>query len=159
MKLFRIGPEQYLENYSGMGASYHNGARWNLPHQPVIYFATSQAVAILEMTHYLPAPHLVPPSYRLAEYALPDSINIQSLSKNELPENWRKFPHPSNTQHIGGAFLKACQCLGLLVPSTTTPSATELEIVVFNPRHQDASQLTLVNVEKQIFSERMFGKH
>lgn len=68
MRLFRICPEQYLENYSGLGASYRDGARWNKAGIPVLYFALSPAVALLEMGNYLPSPRLVPKSYRPTDH-------------------------------------------------------------------------------------------
>ncbi|MFT4927875.1 MAG: RES domain-containing protein, partial [Phenylobacterium sp.] len=70
MRLYRICPLHFLENYSGLGGSYKDGGRWNLPGVPVMYFALSPSVALLEMANYLPSPRLVPASYRLGIYEL-----------------------------------------------------------------------------------------
>jgi len=74
MKLYRICPEQYLKNYTGLGASFKNGARWNNKGIPVLYFALSPSVAMLEMANYLPSPRFVPKSYCLGEYNLPNHL-------------------------------------------------------------------------------------
>ena len=58
MQLYRICPEAFLENYSGEGASFRSGGRWNQPGQRVLYFASSAAVAMLEVANYLPSPAL-----------------------------------------------------------------------------------------------------
>lgn len=62
MQLFRICPEPYLENPSGPGGSHQDGARWNSPGHPVLYFALSASTALLEMANYIPSPRLVPPA-------------------------------------------------------------------------------------------------
>lgn len=90
MKLFRICPEQYLENYSGMGASFNDGARWNQPGIPVMYFSPSAAVSMLEMANYLPTPRLVPKSFRLGTYELPDQF-VDRLDPASLPNDWDAY--------------------------------------------------------------------
>lgn len=49
--IFRITKKQYLTTLSGLGGSYEDGARWNKPGTPVLYFGTSAAVAMLEMAN------------------------------------------------------------------------------------------------------------
>jgi hypothetical protein len=63
MRLYRICPEAYLKDLSILGGSYRDGARWNSPGYPVLYFALSASTALLEMANYIPSPRLVPPSY------------------------------------------------------------------------------------------------
>ena len=65
MRLYRICHVRYLEDLRGLGASYRDGARWNEPGFPIVYFAETPSVAMLEMAHYLPSPRLAPPGYRL----------------------------------------------------------------------------------------------
>ena len=62
MQLYRICPQSYLQDFSGLGASYKDGARWNSAGLPVLYFALSPATVLLEMANYLPSPRLVPPT-------------------------------------------------------------------------------------------------
>ena len=56
--------------FADWGASYRDGARWNEPGFPVVYFAEIPSVVMLEMAHYLPSPRLVPLGYRLGEVSL-----------------------------------------------------------------------------------------
>ncbi|PLC49578.1 hypothetical protein CR159_11615 [Pollutimonas subterranea] len=155
MQLFRICPEQYIENYSGLGASYRDGARWNKAGIPVLYFALTPAVALLEMGNYLPSPRLVPKSYRLGIYELPDSALCESLDRDQLPDDWPQYPYPESTQSIGTEWLKKCGALVLRVPSAAVPAGLE-QIAVVNPRHPDCRQLTLVDIKTDLYNKRIF---
>ena len=49
MRLYRICHVRYLEDFRGLGASYRDGARWNEPGFPIVYFTETPSVAMLEM--------------------------------------------------------------------------------------------------------------
>ncbi len=155
MKLFRICPEQYLENYSGMGASFNDGARWNQPGIPVMYFSPSAAVSMLEMANYLPTPRLVPKSFRLGTYELPDQF-VDRLDPASLPNDWDAYPHGLQTRGIGTEWLQSCQNVGLLVPSAAVPSALE-NVVVVNPAHPQIKKLKLLTSTSELFNQRAFS--
>ena len=155
MQLFRITKEQYLENLSGLGGSYEDGARWNLPGTPVIYFALSAAVAQLEMANYTVNPRMVPKSFRLGVYQLDDAVELDRLDPDSWPEGWYEFPYQKMTQQIGDQFLGARQSLGLIVPSCAIPGGLG-EIVVINPYHADIEKIRLVATHKNIFNPRAF---
>ena len=63
MQLYRICPDRYLEDYSGLGASYRDGARWNVEGIPVIYFATSASPLTLTQIDPLILTQIDPPCY------------------------------------------------------------------------------------------------
>jgi RES domain-containing protein len=155
VRLYRICPERYLENYSGLGASYKDGARWNRPGQAVIYFAASPSTALLEMANYLPSPRLIPKNYRLGIYELDKNAAIHVLPDTQLPDDWACFPYPRSTQQIGKDWLDKCNELGLLVPSSAVPQGLE-KILVVNPRHPDIRHLKLVSSISELFNKRTF---
>lgn len=154
MDMYRIGPEQYLSNFTGLGASYRDGARWNLPGLPVIYFAMSPSVAMLEMANYLPSPRLVPQNYRLANYEIQD-VDYDEWFAAELPEEWNSYPHSYITQGLGSDWLRRNEKLILLVPSAAVPAGLE-NIALFNPNHPEANKIRLRDAMIPIYSERMF---
>ena len=156
MKLYRICPERFLENYSGLGASYKEGARWNGAGQPVLYFALSPATALLEMANYLPSPRLVPPSYRLGIYEIPDATVLDSVTDEQLPEDWAQFPYPRSTQKLGDQWLIGCASLGLVVPSTAVSAGLE-QIVLINPKHQGVTEISLPESLSELFNKRSFS--
>lgn len=154
MRLYRITSETYLENYQGLGASYKDGARWNRAGQPVLYFALSPATALLEMTQYIPSPRLVPVSYRLGIYGIPDETPILSLPDTSLPGDWAAYPYPPSTQAIGGDWLDRVE-VGLLVPSAAVPQGLEQTLVV-NPRHPDVAMIRLIDSTADLYNKRIF---
>ena len=154
MHLYRIGPEQYLRNMSGLGASYRDGARWNLPGLPAVYFGLSPSVAMLEMANYLPSPRLVPKSYRLAQYEI-QGADYDQWTIQDLPSDWNSFPHAYSTQNLGSEWLKQNQKLLLILPSAAVPAGLE-NIALFNPNHPDAANISLLKSLAEIYSERMF---
>ena len=156
MKLYRISSEKYLKNMQGRGASYQDGARWNRPGQPVIYFAFSPAVAMLEMANYIPSPRLVPKNYRLGIYEVPDNISRLEIPKEALPDDWSEFPYSITTQTIGGDWLDEGEKLMLLVPSAAVSGGLE-KIAVINPLHAECSQIKLVDSTVNIYNERTFS--
>jgi len=155
VRLYRIGPEQHLSDLSGMGASYQDGARWNRAGQPVIYMAFSPAVAMLELAHYLPNPRLVPKSYRLATFELPEGVQLDNISLADLPADWADFPHPAAVQKIGGDWLSSTSNLVLSAPSSAVAGGLE-SIAVLNPRHIDIAKLALIEVTSEIYNPRAF---
>lgn len=156
MQLFRICPESRLEQFDGLGASYKDGARWNSAGRPALYFACSAAVALLEMAHYLPSPRLIPASYRLGVYQLPDDVPVDVLSDDSLPDGWAEYPWPRATQALGDAWLAAGTGLILTLPSCAVAGGLERS-ALFNPRHADAGKLKLVRVIEHLYNERAFA--
>ncbi|NJL50986.1 MAG: RES family NAD+ phosphorylase [Hydrococcus sp. SU_1_0] len=155
MELFRITRIKYLENFTGRGGSFLNGARWNQPGIPVLYFASTPSVALLEMANYLPNPRLIPDDYRLGIYNLPDTVSSQTLTVNNLPQDWSRYPYPSSTQKIGSQWLNEGSSLILFVPSVAVPAGLE-NIAVINPRHPDINKLKLSSVESDLYNDRAF---
>ena len=155
MHLYRITREKHLNGFTGMYGSYKDGGRWNLPGHPVLYYASSPGVALLEMANYLPDPRNVPDDYRLGIYYLPDEIRTQSIRHSDLPLNWDDFPYPRSTQIIGTKWLESKDTLCLVVPSVAVCKGLENSIVI-NPLHQDLQYLKLESVVKELYNIRAF---
>ena len=155
MELFRITRIKYLENYTGRGGSFLNGARWNEPGIPVLYFASTPSVALLEMANYLPSPRLIPADYRLGIYSLPDNTSSKTVTVENLPSDWSRYPYPSSTQEIGSQWLNEGNSLILFVPSVAVPAGLE-NIAVINPRHPEIDRLELLSVESSLYNDRAF---
>jgi len=155
MQLYRICPARYLEDYSGLGASYRDGARWNVAGVPVICFATSASLAMLELASYLPSPRLVPAYYRLGIYNLSGRVKVDTWRVADLPEQWNEYPYHAATQQLGAAWLRSGKRLALQVPSAAVPGGLE-KCVVINPRHSAITQLRLVDQKLEIYSKRIF---
>ncbi len=154
INLYRITPEIYIENYTGRGGSFLNGARWNTKGSPALYFALSPSVAMLEMANYLPSPRLVPKTYRLGIYTMPKD-QVEKLDLTILPKDWAQYPYPKSTQEIGSRWLAKAKKLAYVVPSAATPGGRE-SIALINPLHPKANKIKLVDVQSELFNERAF---
>ena len=156
MLLYRITKGRYLEVYSEHGGCYQDEARWSRPGSPVIYFALSAAVAILEMAIYTCSPRLVPASYRLGVYEVPDNTPIDRLNEDDWPAGWSQFPFPESTQAIGDQWLQEAGTVGLIVPSCSL-SAGLGEIMVVNPDHSALRDIRLIKTRSDLFNPRAFS--
>ncbi|NJK58637.1 MAG: RES family NAD+ phosphorylase [Pleurocapsa sp. SU_5_0] len=155
MRLYRITKQKYLTSYSGQGKSFQDGARWNSPGLPVLYFASSPAVALLEMANYLPSPRLIPKDYNLGIYDLPSNTKTKTLTIDDLPDDWADFPYPLSTQLIGSNWLNSNQELCLIVPSAAIPEGME-NIVIVNPNHPQIGDLQLTSTTPNLYNKRAF---
>ena len=156
MRLYRICHERYLGDLRGLGASYRDGARWNEPGSPIVYFAETPSVAMLEMAHYLPSPRLVPPGYRLGVYDVSAEITLERWHVHDLPEDWDRYPYPRSTQGIGTRWLIRREAPLLAVPSVAVPGGLE-SIVLANPSMLTEEAIRLISVEERIYNERAFA--
>ena len=155
MRLYRITKQKYLTNFSGLGKSFQDGARWNKPGLPVLCFASSPAVALLEMANYLPSPRLIPKEYHMGIYDLPKQTISKTLTIKDMPENWAKFPYPISTQTIGSRWLESNKELCLIVPSVAIPEGME-NIIIVNPNHPQISKLKLSSSTANLYNKRAF---
>ena len=156
MRLYRICHVRYLEDLRGLGASYRDGARWNEPGFPIVYFAETPSVAMLEMAHYLPSPRLVPPGYRLGVYEVGDEVALERWHVRDLPEGWDRYPHPRSTRRMGTSWLMRKEAPLLAVPSAAVPGGLE-SIVLANPNVLDEGAVRLIASEERIYNPRAFA--
>ena len=99
---------------SGTGAKLFGG-RWNSVGVPMLYLASSRALAALEVLAHLTSIQ-DPESFCITVFEVPDN-SIEEVEKYLLPKDWNTYPSPSSLKKIGDAFTKSNQSLLLKVPS------------------------------------------
>ncbi|QOL25234.1 RES family NAD+ phosphorylase [Thalassotalea sp. LPB0316] len=155
MKLYRVTNKAYADNFAGRGASFEDGARWNSPGHPVIYFGLDMATALVEAANYHPSPRLIPASHCKAIYQLPDDVEVEHLELKNLANNWQEMPYPLCTQLMGDEFLKSNRALVLFLPSVAV-GIEDYSMAVVNPLHPDITKLKLIETIQPVYSPRMF---
>lgn len=155
MLLYRIASEARLADFTGRGASYLNGARWNKAGVPAIYFALSPATAMLELANYLPSPKYIPKNYRLGIYEYGQSGSLYTLLKEQLPQDWDNYPYPQSTQQLGSQYLNNPQFSGMIVPSAAVVGGLD-SCVVLSPHTLSTNDLQLVQTHSQLYNPRLF---
>ncbi|MCY4477786.1 MAG: RES family NAD+ phosphorylase [Gammaproteobacteria bacterium] len=157
IRIYRICRVEHLENFEGHGASFRHGGRWNNAGVPVLYFAESAGVAMLEMANYLPSPRLVPATYRLGVYEVASSASIARWQVENLPEEWDEFPHSPWTQKEGTEWLLHGEESLLFVPSAAVPGGLE-NIVLASPQRLAPAGIRLVEALEVICDSRAFAE-
>ena len=156
MRIYRICRVEHLENFEGCGASFRHGGRWNKAGVPVLYFAESASMAMLEMANYLPSPRLVPATYRLGVYEVVSSASTKRWQVGNLPKEWDEFPHSQWTQQEGTEWLIHGNESLLSVPSAAVPGGLE-NIVLASPHRLAPARIRLVEALKDIYDSRAFA--
>ena len=153
---FRITSTSANYNYddmSGKGAAT-SGGRWNRRGYPIIYTASSVALAALETIVHTDR-GAWPLNRYVLEIAIPSdlwrqAVNIQAL--NALPPVWDDQPAPKETLDFGDGWLVSKRSAILIVPSVIVPQETN---ILINPAHPDADQIKIVKTTRFIYDGRI----
>ena len=151
MEAFRLARSKYASDLSGIGASIR-GARWNSAGVEMIYTAANRSLAMAEVAVHLTLA-TVPADFVMLTVYIPDNISLQKITESELPEEWNVFPYKSNTQQIGDRFIAQNDYCLLQVPSSVTNGDSN---VLINPRHQEFSEIKIVDTARFPFDRRIF---
>jgi RES domain-containing protein len=127
---------------SGAGAGLFGG-RWNSPGRPLVYAASSAALAVLEVRVHLDLPpDLLPDDYMLLTIDL-DDLAVETVG--EMPTDPRVF---------GDTWLAGLRTPILRVPSTIVAESPNL---LLDPRHPTAGTARIVARRGFAFDPRLWS--
>jgi RES domain-containing protein len=137
---------------SGKGAE-RTGGRWNRPGRPVVYTASTVALACLETVVHLNAADL-PLNLFLVRIEVPDDIWLaqRKLTPAGLPAGWSAIPEGKVSLDAGDAWLKDVATALLAVPSVIVPEEFN---VLINPLHPDVAKAHAVKVRPWFYDRRL----
>lgn len=140
------------DDLQGKGAEL-TGGRWNRPGRPVVYTATSVALACLETVVHLRA-HALPLNRFLVRIDVPDALwaDRQVFEAGALPAGWNAVPEGKVSLDLGDTWLKAARTAMLVVPSAIVP---EEQNVLLNPRHPQAGSVTATLLRPWVYDQRL----
>lgn len=158
VRAWRIGtdtPAYTADDLSGAGAKI-TGGRWNRDGVPVIYAASSPALACLETVVHLVAGAL-PLNRYLVRIDIPDEVFARRLQFEDIASGaarvgWDAEPPGQVSLELGGAWLAACRSAILEVPSVIVPEDRNFLI---NPAHPDAAALTATKLRRFEYDRRL----
>jgi RES domain-containing protein len=144
--------EYTADDMSGKGAE-KTGGRWNRPGSPVVYAASSVALACLETVVHLNLSGF-PLNRFLVRIDVPDDVWAarQALPPDSLSVGWSAIPEGRVSVEAGDQWLAGIASALLLVPSVIVPE--EFNILV-NPRHPDTARLTATKLRPWLFDQRL----
>lgn len=129
--VWRLTKAKYAQNaLSGYGSTVRGG-RWHPRGRPVVYAASSPALALLETLVHVERADLL----RFAYAAIPVTLreeHLERLAAADLPADWKAWPHPASTQALGARWFDEARSVALEVPSAVVPHEKN---VLLNPLH------------------------
>jgi len=155
--LWRIAtdtPDYTADDQSGEGAK-RSGGRWNRIGLPMLYTASSVALACLETIVHLSGGDL-PLNRYLVRLDVPDDVwhSARSLTANTAPVGWDAIPAGKVSLDVGDHWLSDPRSPALLsVPSVIVPEEAN---VLINPAHLDAQRIVVTKVRKWTYDVRVW---
>ena len=152
MRVWRLCGARYSEAaLTGQGGLYA-ARRWNEKGHPIVYTATSRALAAIEYFVNL-EPHQAPGDLLMAEVDVPDAL-IDRLELAPLPKDWFT-QNNSECRRIGMEWLKNRRSAALLVPSVPIRGDSNM---ILNPVHPEFARVKLIKTVPFYYDLRMFGR-
>ncbi len=126
---------EYIENRTGLGFG-QNGARWNHHGTPLIYAASSVALAMMEMLS-IKGSAVTQGKWILAHIDVPEEL--PKLGTQQLPEDWNFRPPTRTTKDFGTHWAERKSSVALQIPSARIPlTAYPAEHnLLINPLHPE----------------------
>lgn len=158
VRAWRIGtdtPAYTADDLTGTGAKI-TGGRWNREETPVVYTASSPALACLETIVHLGAGAL-PLNRYLVAIDIPDEVFAKRLRFEDLAPGakrvgWDAQPPGRVSLELGGTWLAACRAAILEVPSVIVPEDRNFLI---NPAHPDAIAIRATKLRRFEYDHRL----
>lgn len=150
LSLWRLCAAKYgATAYSGEGAELYGG-RWSPAGIPVAYGSESRALAVVEVLANADEPdRLFAIKWVLVGAEVPADL-IERPAR--VPENWRQYPHPPETQAVGADWARTRRSLALRVPSAVVPGEFNY---LLNPAHPSFSRVKVGRPEPFAFDPRL----
>lgn len=144
MDVYRLSNARRADDLTGTGAKI-GGGRWNYMGTPVLYTASSRALATLEVLVHSPL-SFVPDYYRMLTIRVPED-SMQTVPLDQLPDGWSGLTPPSAIKYITETWITENKFLVLKVPSAVVEGEFNL---LLNPAHSRFSDVR--TTDKQPYS-------
>lgn len=151
IRVWRLCKERYAETaFDGEGAR-RVGGRWNSRGNPVTYTSESLSLAALELLVHLDVVE-APPHFVAIPADLPESLAIETLEIDDLPEDWRRSPGHPELKRLGDTWLHSEATVSMRVPSVVVPTEDNY---LLNPGHTEFSEIEIGEPRPFQFDERL----
>jgi RES domain-containing protein len=151
-RLWRLSGKQHAQAMDGGYGLLFYG-RWNTIGHAVTYCVTSPSLCVLEKLVHVEDPALLP-ELVMVTYDLPDTLGMEIVTLDELPEDWRR--NESWTQQRGDGWHDMRSTPLLKVPSAIVPLVRSPDLnVLINHGHGDASLIRIAAAEPFTLDPRL----
>ena len=151
-RIATITPDYGADDLAGAGAK-KTGGRWNRPGLPVLYCASTRALAALETVVHLAADAL-PLNRYLVQIGIPKKVfdARETLTATTAPVGWDALPVGIISLDFGDKWLTSKRSAVIEVPSIVVPEESN---ILINPEHTDAAKITAKVVRKWVYDARI----
>ena len=152
LKAWRITKQRHSESaFSGEGA-FQYGGRWNSPGTRVVYLASNQSLAALEiLVNTENKDDLVRIPYVLIEVEFDENWVTKPA---ELPQDWAVNPAPASAARVGDQWVRANASALLEVPSAVIQTEKNF---LLNPAHPNSRNLKIGKPTPFAFDSRVWS--
>jgi RES domain-containing protein len=135
--------------FTGDGARLYGG-RWSLSGTALVYAAESRALTVVEVLANVDD---VETLFDVAWVLIPADVPVELIERpSRLPDNWRDFPHPLETQTLGMEWVRTKRSAVLRVPSAVVPGEWNY---LLNPAHEHFKRIEIGPPESFAFDPRI----
>ena len=117
----------------------------------MLYCATSESLAMLELRVH--SPHPYPRTRWRFALEVPEDA-LTSIEAEELPRGWNKLPPGPASKRIGDAWVASNSTLGLLLPSVV---ASDEKNVILNPSHLRFQEVRILSKRRIVLDKRLYS--
>jgi RES domain-containing protein len=151
LRVFRLSKTVYSPAVLGGQGGLVADGRWHSAGRPVVYTASSEALAVLELRVHLG--RFVPQAaFTMHTLDVPDRL-VETAAISGLARGWNAVPSGGASQQVGDDWLERGRTLALRVPSIHSRSDWNLLI---NPVHGELRQVRILAAEPYTFDARLF---
>ncbi len=150
MRVYRFVSTRFPDALSCEGAR-RSGGRWNSKGVAVLYCATSESLALLELRVHSPHPY---PRTRLKfVIEVPDDA-VTPIGFDSLPRGWDKLPPGPASKRLGDGWVASRSSLGLLIPSVV---AVDERNLILNPDHPRFGEVRVASKSRVKMDSRLYS--
>lgn len=147
MELYRIVFERFADRLYAPGFS----GRWNYDGEFVIYTGSSRSLSSMENMVHKMGQGVLGARFTMMVLELPDGLPRTTITREDLPENWKMESSYGITQPLGSRWYEAGETLMLQVPSALVPAENNF---VLNARHRDFAHVQIKSRETFVYDYR-----
>ena len=151
MRVFRLSKTVYSSTVLGGQGGLVADGRWHSVGRPVVYTASSEALAVLELRVHL-GRFIPQAAFTMHTIDVPDRL-VETMAVAALPRGWNAVPSGGASQQVGDAWLERARTLALRVPSVHSRSDWNLLI---NPVHGELRHVKVMAAQPYTFDARLF---
>ncbi|MCG8023516.1 MAG: RES family NAD+ phosphorylase [Candidatus Thiodiazotropha endolucinida] len=151
MRVWRLTSQRHATTaFTGIG-NRKAGSRWVPEGYLAVYTSDQLSLALLETLVHIDPKH-IRNNFVVIPADIPETMDMEMLRLDSLPDNWRDRYEDSDLQAIGRDWIERGESAALIVPSAVVP---QQQNIILNPEHPDFPNIEIGTAEAFLFDRRL----